>query len=353
MVFEGFPKVFENVDKKKSLIIADFLNKVRMDFSISGEIYSADNKGYTGKSADSMTIYTAMGVLISFIPWIYNKEGIKVAIASTHLRDIDDDYAKRMPLLLKKLPFQAEDKAVEEILSRVEDSQQKEVLKTLLTDRDKLAEYAKAVHKQQLKELKKKQKKTPEEILKEMRKGGKKASIKQPAESPDPEAIANVKKRTKKLEQEFAESMDQKTTLRLSRLKFTAQVWTNPMEKEFLEQMYGGFCQICNEHIEKYDHSIYFEAINVLKTAMLDDQYKEALELGWNSLCLCPNCAAKYKYGPKDLSDFESQVESIEVESGEEDYIYLHIGMQHEDVRIKYTPKHFLALKTALRVFKG
>ena len=353
VVFEGFPKIFDNVDRQKSLRIADFLNKVRMDFTLSGEIYSADDKGYSGKSADSMTIYTAMGVLIAFIPWIYNKEGVKVAIASTHLRDIDEEYEKHMPLLLRKLPFKAEDKAVEEILSRVEDSQQKEVLKTLLTDPDKLAEYAKAVHAQQLKDLKKKQKKTPEEILKDMTSGGKGTSENVINESPDPEAVTNVEKRTKKLEQEFAESMDQKTTLKLSRLKFTAQEWNNPMEKSFLREMYGGYCQICGEHIEKYDGTIHFEAINVLKTAMLDDQYKEALELGWNSLCLCPNCAAKYKYGPKDLTEFESQVESTEVESGEEDFIYLHIGMQHEDVRIKYTPKHFLALQTALRVFKG
>ncbi len=354
VVFEGFPKVFENIDRQKSLRLADFLNKVRIDISISGEIYSADDKGFSGKSADSLNIYTAMGIFISYIPWIYTKEGIKVAVASTHLRDIDEEYAKHMPLLLKKLPFKAEDKAVEEILSRVEDSQQKEVLKTLLTDPDKLAEYTKAVQTQQLKELKKKQKKSPKEILDDLRGGDTSSSSQISVENaPDPEAIANVEKRKKKLEQEFAESMDQKTSLKLSSLKYTFQDRIDPMEKAFLKEMYGGFCQICDEHIEKYDGSIHFEAINVLKTMLLDDIYKEALGLGWNSLCLCPNCAAKYKYGSKDLSEFESQVDSIEVESGEEEFIYLHIGMQHEDAKIKYTPKHFLALQTALRTFKG
>lgn len=353
VVFEGFPKVFTGVDKSKSLRIADFLNKVKMNFSISGEIYAADDKGYSGKSADSMTIFTAMGVLIAYIPWVYNRDGVKVAIASIHRRDLDDEYAGHMPLLLKLLPFKTEDHAVEEILSRVEDPQQKEALKTLLTDSEKLAEYAKAVQSQQLKELKKKPKKSPEEILKEMNGRTKTSHESTDDTEPDPEAISNVEKRTKQLEQEFANSMDQKTTLKLSTLKYTYQDKIDPMEKSFLKEMYGGYCQICGEHIVKYDGTIHFEAINVLKTALLNDQYKEALGLGWNSLCLCPNCAAKYKYGSKDLSDFESQVDFIEVENGEEDYIYLQIGMQDEYVKIKYTPKHFLALQTALRIFKG
>lgn len=352
-IFEGFPKVFDNIDKQKSLRIADFLNKVRMEFSISGEIYSADDKGYSGKTADSMTIYTAMGVFISYIPWVYNKAGSKVSITSIHQRDLDEEYAKHMPLLLKKLPFKAEDKAVEEILSRVEDSQQKEVLKSLLTDPDKLAEYTKAVQAQQLKELKKKQKKTPEEILKEMSDGKQGESKHNEDEIPDPEAISNVEKREKKLEQEFAESMDQKTSLHLSALKYTVQSKVEPSEKMFLKEMYGGYCQICNEHIVKHDGTAYFEAINILKTSLLDEQFKEALGLGWNSLCLCPNCAAKYTYGKKNLSDFENQVNSIKVESGEEEYIYLTIGLQDEYKRIKYAPKHFLALQTALRVYKG
>ena len=352
-VFEGFPKVFDSVDRQKSLKIADFLNKVCANISISGEIYAADDKGFIGKSADSMTVFSAMGMMIAYIPWVYNKEGVKVAVASIHSGDLDDDYKRHMPLLIKRLPFKAEDQAVEEILSRVEDIQQKEALKTLLSDPEKLKEYAKAVHAQQLKELKKKQKKTPEEILREMGKRNKDTSGHNTEESPVPEAVANVERRAKKLEQEFAESMDQKTTLKLSALKYTYQDRIDPEEKNFLKEMYGGFCQICGEHIEKYDGTIYFEAVNVLKTAMMDERYKEALRLGWNSLCLCPNCAAKYKYGTKDLSEFEDQINSIEIESGEEDYIYLQIGMQHKDVKIKYTPKHFLALQTALRVFKG
>lgn len=357
-IYEGFPEVFNNMDKKKSLKITDFLTKVKMNFDISGEIFAADDKGFSGKTADSMNIYSAMGLLISYIPWVYNKDGVKVSISSIHKRDLAPEYESRMALLIKYLPFKAEDAAIEEILSRVEDTKQKEVLQTLLTDPEKLAEYTKAVHAQQMKELKKKQKKSPKELIDELSgmsgdSFGIIDSMTSGEKDTDPDSIKNVEKRTKKLEQEFAESMDHETGLKLSTLKYTYQDRINPEEKVFLKTMYDGHCQICNEFITKYDGTVLFEAINMLKTSLLDDKYKSKLELGWNSLCLCPNCAAKYKYGIKNLSDFERQINSITINDGDEEFIYLHIGIQNKEVRIKYSPKHFLALQTALRVYGG
>ncbi len=352
VVFEGFPQILEKVDQKKSVLIARFLNKHRANFAITGEIFAANDKSFSGRQADSLSIYTAIGLMISFIPWIYSKDGRKVAVTEVHQHDIDEVYEKEVPLLLKTLPFKAEDEAIEEILSRVDDVQQKEVLKSLLTDPEKLAEYTKAVHKQQIKQLKKEEQqgKSPNEILEEIM--GKYGSYNVTGDIPDAEPIGDVEKRTKILEQEFAVSLEHYYTLPLSTLKYTFQDKVTPGEKSFLDAQYNGYCQICNEHIVKYDRTNHYQAINMLKTAGMADEFKEALDLGWNSLCLCPNCAAKYRYGMKDMSKFGQQVNSHEVESGDNEYIYITIGLQDEDVKIRYSPKHFLALQTALRIFK-
>ena len=88
-----------------------------------------------------------------------------------------------------------------------------------------------------------------------------------------------------------------------------------------------------------------------MRTSELDHKYNASLGLGWNSLCLCPNCAAKYRYGVKDVSDFYEQVKSREVQAGDESYIKIRISLQDTEEEIRYTPKHFLALKTAMEYF--
>ncbi len=352
-VFEGFPKIFENMDFEKSKKLADFLNKTRSMFTVSGELFAADDKSFAGKQADSMTVYSAIGLMISYYPWIYTKDKRKVAVVDIHQREIDDEYNKRIPLLLKVLPFKVEDEDVEKILSRFEDDETREVMKTLLTDPEKQAEIIRALKKQKIKELKGKQKKSPTELIKELgESGGKKTSGYDSEDSLGVEPVTNVERREKKLEESFSESMDHIVSLKLATLKYTYQEKIDPREKEFLEQQYRGFCQICDEHIQKRDGTYHFQAINMLKTTMLDNKYINTLGLGWNSLCLCPNCAAKYMYGLKDLSMFEEQIQNIEVESGDDELINIEIGLQGEYAKIRYTPKHFIALQTAMKVFK-
>lgn len=67
-------------------------------------------------------------------------------------------------------------------------------------------------------------------------------------------------------------------------------------------------------------------------------------------LCLCPNCAAEYRYCAKDLSDLEAQVEDTENRKNE--YIEIYITLKGVRTKIMFTPRHFLALQTAFRVFK-
>ena len=353
VIFEGFPDILKDVDLKKSREIARFLNRSTTQFDVQGEIVGANDQNFSGQHVDSMVVYSAIGLALAFMPWMYTtgEESRKVAPIDVHRRELDPLYEKEARRLLDMLPFKEEDQAIEEILSRIEDPQQREVLKELLTDSTRLDQVAKAMQKQKIKELKEQEKKnkTPEELLAEMAK--KQGKVEHKGGLDEAEPIKNLEKRKEKLEKEFGESMDFRINVPKSTLKYTYADRLSPEEKMFLEAQYDGVCQICDTTIERYDNRRHFQAINVMKTSELDEKYLEKLELGWNSLCLCPNCAAKYRYGIKDMSDFYRQIMETEVEEGSYDFIPIHIGLQDEDQIIRYSPKHFLALKTALEIF--
>ena len=249
------------------------------------------------------------------------------------------------------LPFTEENQALEAILASIEDDTQKEMIKELLTDQESMEKFSKAWKNLKIKDLKNKDKKnkSPKEILEEAAK--KKAKGAAPEQSDDPEAVTNPERRQKKLEDEFVKSMDFRNLVSKTSLRYTYQDRLSGEEKAFLKMQYNGYCQICKTTILKYDGEHHFQAINVMKTSELADQYKGALDTGWNSLCLCPNCAAKYQYGVKDISRFYDQVEEQVVEAGSEETIDIQISLQDEQETIHYTPKHFLALKTAMEVF--
>ena len=351
ILFEGFPEIMYRLDDKKSKRLAKFLNRYTTQISIRGEIIGAQDQHFIGANVDSMNIYSAIGILLTFVPWIYTKDGVKKNVTDIRRSEIDSAYEKDAKRLLDILPFVEENKALEEILSGIKNEAQKEMLKELLTNENSLDQVSKAWHDMKLKELKKKEKKklTPQEALEE---AAKKKGIGAAKEKPEEaEAITNPERRKKKLEDEFMESMSFKINVSKTTLKYTYQDRISSEEKAFLRVQYNGYCQICGTTILKYDGEHHFQAINVMKTANLAEAYKGALETGWNSLCLCPNCAAKYQYGVKDVSNLYEQVQKKEVEAGSDETIDISLSLQDKQEIIHYTPKHFLALKTAMEVY--
>lgn len=349
--FEGFPKVLEEIDLKKSVSVVRFLNKSIMRFKIRGEIFGANDQGYSGTNADSMSIYSAMGILLTFVPWLYTVDGKKVTVASANRRELDPVYEKEGKKFLDMLPFKSENEALDKLLAEIKDPQEREIFKMLATNPAALEEVTKAYRKRQMQQMKREEKrsKSPKEILEEEAKKKGQASAERGI--PEPEAVNNPELRKKKLEAEFQKSMDYKINLGNTSLKYTYQDKLSPEEKNFLRITYEGHCQICGTAIAKLNGEKHFQAINVIKTSTLEDKYRESLAIGWNSLCLCPNCAAKYRYGAKDISEFYNQVCRNDVEAGEEEFIEIRIGLQDKEETIKYAPKHFLALKTALEMF--
>ena len=127
----------------------------------------------------------------------------------------------------------------------------------------------------------------------------------------------------------------------------------NSDEKNFVRNEYGSRCQICNaEGILTAKGKRYFEAINIFNTGKLDDSLQIKLDLGWNTLSLCPNCAAKFKYSQLTISNLIEQVQNIDINSVQSDFFDISIKLENKPTTIHFTPKHLLALQVAIKKIK-
>lgn len=163
--------------------------------------------------------------------------------------------------------------------------------------------------------------------------------------------VKNPEIRQNKLQEIFKKGL--KNPYQRSRgLRFTCISITSKEEKLFVYHQYKGACQICGEPaIIKYDGNPHFIAINIVNTSDLKDELLTDIGQGWNTLCLCPNCAAKYMYCAKDLSSFFEQVQNQTVEANNEKIYKITIELQNQQVEIKFTSKHFLALQAAFNIY--
>lgn len=159
--------------------------------------------------------------------------------------------------------------------------------------------------------------------------------------------VPNPERRSQKLKQTMSEEKepDKKSVIAKRSI-------INQEEKHFVGTEYSGRCQVCSKTIYKKDGTRHYVAINLLDTGHLEDKYLIGLSTGWNTLCLCPNCAAEFKYGAISLCDFEEKVKSIEIVRGYRDFYEFAIQMQGENRTLRYTPKHLMALKTSLEYFE-
>lgn len=163
--------------------------------------------------------------------------------------------------------------------------------------------------------------------------------------------VKNPDKRQQKLQDIFEKGLQ--TPYKRNRgIQFTYGANVSKEEKIFVYQQYRGSCQICGESaIRKYDGKPHFIAVNIINTSYLKDELLTDISQGWNTLCLCPNCAAKYMYCAKNLDTFSEQVLNQTVEAKKDDYIIIKIELQEQQIEVKFTPAHFLALQSAFNTY--
>lgn len=163
-------------------------------------------------------------------------------------------------------------------------------------------------------------------------------------------AVIDVTRRGGKIIDTFTGSKCLKPKYRKVTIK---DYMTSEEEKTNLKEFYNGVCQICGWKKLSSDGKPIFEGINMIRTSSLPEKARNADNLCWNSLCLCPNCAAEYKNCSLDISDVPNQVKEKQVNNGDSEKIEIKIFVNNESRIIKFVPKHFLALQKVLSLLKN
>jgi hypothetical protein len=349
--FEGIPELFNNIDRQKSLTLARYFNKNFTKFIVDGKMSGADDYLFNGANVHCVNMYSAIGLFLTYCPWLYSRDGRKVSSIEIEREQLDESYEKECKRLVGMLRFQETDAAVLQLISRF-GGDEKDMLQSIFSNHEELSNLAKIFKKGKMHELreKNKEKLPPQQAFNRI--ADKSGRVIDGADRESTvESVNDVARRKAKIEKSFSESMNYKINLN-RHLHYTYQESAVPAERSFLEAQYEGHCQICDKTIIRHDGKTHFHAINIIKTGQLAPEYVNTLGEAWNSLCLCPNCASEYKVGPKDMSDFRNQVLDYTVIQGSKEYIVISIILQGKQKIIKYVPKHFLALKTALEFFE-
>ena len=324
----------------------------------------------TGKYSGSQefTIYSKLGYKLRRWAWLVDKDGQLRSPESVTFEELPDKYREISESLLETLGISG---LPEKYLSLENADGTQEVLQINLRDEGNFRDFQK--RQENLKEF---ERSIAESVEMENRDADLRFDDDGYDEDEDefsPSPISNPERRAANLSSEFEETTSSYKTGSGGIFSISGTSSTRPSkrsiirkgndkssdkERRFLAMQYNGMCQICGTKIRKgkpkSNNSFpwYFEAINVIKTSNLDKQYQCTENIdAWNSLSLCPNCAAKYHYSAKNISSIINQVENLEISNQRIPY-YLKIILDEEEVSITYTPKHILALKTALAFFK-
>lgn len=337
-----------------SVRVVDLLDVKVKKHPLYGKMTGSHSRAFNTTTTDSVDHIPSMLALeLCETKWLYDKNGNLQKPADIKKSDLAVQYAGHGAELFRQLPFEAENEAVEAAIQIV-DAPYQDFVSTMLKKPDELRWMFEAYQKFQRK--KKKEEAAPESLIGLLEKQSSVQTEIETERTPDEDelgeygAVQNLKHREKKLDESFQEGLEGQKTV-TPRLRYTCSE-SNQEEKAFLKAQYFGKCQICGKQILQANGKVYFEACNILPTDVVPVRYKQSISEGWNSLCLCPNCAAEFKYGKKNLSELISTIQNYHVEEQDENLIVCNIEMQGEKRSIKYTGKHFLALQRAIKIYE-
>ena len=122
----------------------------------------------------------------------------------------------------------------------------------------------------------------------------------------------------------------------------------DPQVREYLFQMYGGKCQICDSTFPERNGQPFFIA-----NYIVEREKSRAVDTAANALCLCADHFAKFKHGAVEAEDVPIQIESFQTESeGGDCKPILDIKLCGENCEIRFKEKHLLDLQELIKALK-
>ncbi len=118
--------------------------------------------------------------------------------------------------------------------------------------------------------------------------------------------------------------------------------------RHFVEEQYGGRCQICDDTFHKRDGHPYFEALYLVARTKA-----RWIDRPGNVLCLCATCCAKLQHGPVEVDDLMDQILSWRTAHEGGDAPQLTLWVCGAEVVVTFTEKHLLDLQEMVRSEQG
>ena len=120
----------------------------------------------------------------------------------------------------------------------------------------------------------------------------------------------------------------------------------DPQVREYLSQMYGGECQICDRTFPERDGKPFFVA-----SYIVERRKSEGVDTPANALCLCADHFAKFKHGAIEAGDIPTQIKNFQTESeGGDCEPILGIKLCGDKCEIRFKEKHLLDLQELIKV---
>lgn len=161
-------------------------------------------------------------------------------------------------------------------------------------------------------------------------------------DAPGDGAVSNPELRRERLREAMADdkSAEPQTTERFRPVP--RRVWDSKdsATRHFVEQQYGGHCQICDDTFTTRRGAPYFEALYLVSRTNA-----RWIDRPGNVLCLCATCCAKLQHGPVEADTLIDQIVAWRTEHEGGAGSALHLRVCGEDVQLQFTERHLLDLQ--------
>lgn len=311
--------------------------------SIKGGVESCPRQTFIGSEVEWK--YSIMGELVREMAWLPNKHGKFVVPKTITLDELPDGFSKDKQLAAK-LEMRTSDQAFyAEIQDRDDVPENIKQIFKIPGIIDLFAKHPEKVARivEKIEEIESKQGGEPDDsgdfnsgVYGAFNHGEQKPN---PEPSIDPPKHPNYGPRGEQGE-------DGETTWREIdkrwRLKLGTERVKDPKIRGFLREEYHGHCQICNYTLQKRSGPPYFEA-----AYLVSNEEGKRIDNPGNTLCLCPNHFAEFKYGTIEAPNIFDQIKSYQ--DGQAHYI--EVQLCNEPKSIRYTQNHIVMLKELVEAF--
>lgn len=310
---------------------------------IRGIVESSSRKDYLKSKKEKC--FSKIGKLLFESKWLPGKDGQFHTPKDLYLADLPEEF-KRVEMLSTKLEMKSD--VEEAYLSKLSEEVQERIRLSKLVPIEVLRKYAQEAPDEREtddftvyagEELD-----YSDEFKKSFVRPGYTTSQE---ERSTPGHIHDPERYKERLQESIQEAKHNEPAVEARFRRVPRKVWEGKCDdtRVFLEEQYGGKCQICDSAFVKRDGGPYFEGLYIVHRTRA-----RWIDHRGNVLCLCPTCSAKFQHGSVEAGDnLDKILQSGGLSQEREDEISIDLSLCGEGCKIRFSERHFLALQALLK----